>query len=416
MKAEIITIGDEILIGQILDSNSQWIAQQLNNIGVTVYQITSVQDNADHIVKALKVAQEQVEIIIITGGLGPTKDDITKRTLATFFNDVLVRNKTVEEHVKEIFTKMNFVYTEADVHQALLPSKAQVIPNEIGTASGMWFEEAGQVVVSLPGVPTEMKALMSNGVLPKLMLKYKLPYIIHKTLITYGLRESDMSERLKPFERELPEFIKLAYLPNYRRLRLRLTAKGDNKLKLEEEVAQQVTKLMGLLEDITVGFENFVLESEIGKLLVKNKQTLATAESFTGGEMASVFTKIPGASQYFKGGIVAYSAELKKQELQVSEALIKQHSVVSAEVAEAMAIGAKIKFNTDYAIATTGNAGPTTDITDRSIGDVYIAIATPIEVYSTFFNLGQPREKVIYRGVSKALEILFKEIQKNDAE
>jgi nicotinamide-nucleotide amidase len=257
---------------------------------------------------------------------------------------------------------------------------------------------------------------MSNGVLPKLMLKYKLPYIIHKTLITYGLRESDMSERLKPFERELPEFIKLAYLPNYRRLRLRLTAKGDNKLKLEEEVAQQVTKLMGLLEDITVGFENFVLESEIGKLLVKNKQTLATAESFTGGKMASVFTKIPGASQYFKGGIVAYSAELKKQELQVSEALIKQHSVVSAEVAEAMAIGAKIKFNTDYAIATTGNAGPTTDITDRSIGDVYIAIATPIEVYSTFFNLGQPREKVIYRGVSKALEILFKEIQKNDAE
>ncbi len=224
MKAEIITIGDEILIGQILDSNSQWIAQQLNVLGISIYQITSVQDEAAHIAKALEIAEKHVDVIIFTGGLGPTKDDITKKTLAKYYKDTLVRNKEVEEHVKSIFTKMNFRYTEADIYQAMLPSKAQVLPNKIGTAAGMWFEENNTIVVSLPGVPTEMKALLSSSVLPKLKAQFKLPYIIHKTLITYGLRESEMAIRLEDFENQLPDAIKLAYLPNYSRLRLRLTS------------------------------------------------------------------------------------------------------------------------------------------------------------------------------------------------
>ena len=410
MKAEIITIGDEILIGQILDSNSQWIAQQFNTIGISIYQITSVQDDSEHIAKALKIATAQADIIILTGGLGPTKDDITKKTLVTFFNDKLVRNIEVEKKVKTFFAKMNFQFTDSDVQQAMLPSKAEVIPNMIGTASGMWFEQNSTIVVSLPGVPTEMKALISEGVLPKLKSKFNLPYIIHKTLITYGLRESKMAIRLESFENQLPNNISLAYLPNYRRLRLRLTAKGEDKNVLEKELQNQTIKLANELADLTFGYEGFSLEKEIGNTLVDKKQTLATAESFTGGYIASMITSVPGSSQYYKGSIVSYTADLKISELGVSKDLIKTHSVVSAEVAEAMALGIQKKYNTDYAIATTGNAGPTTDNTDKTIGDVYIAIATPKGVKSYFFNLGQPREKVIYRGGSKALELLLKSI------
>ncbi len=415
MKAEIITIGDEILIGQILDSNSKWIAQQLNTLGISVYQITSVQDDANHITQALKNALQTSDIVLLTGGLGPTKDDITKKTLVRFFKDQLVLNNEVADHIKGIFAKMNFRFVDSDLQQAMLPSKATVIPNAIGTASGMWFEENGKVVVSMPGVPAEMINLMETGVLPKLQHTFQLPYIIHKTIITYGIRESEMAIRLEKFEESLPKFIKLAYLPNYRKLRLRLTAKGNDKSLLEEVLNQSLRALEILLDDIVVGFdEDYLLEVEIGKLLMQNKQTLATAESCTGGNIAHLLTMIPGASNYFVGSVVSYTALIKEQELQVSPALIEKYSVVSAPVAEAMALGVQKKFNTDFAIATTGNAGPTTDQTDKSVGDVFIAIATPTGVKSHFFNFGQPREKVIYRSSSKALELLQKEIVKNN--
>ena len=415
MKAEIITIGDEILIGQILDSNSKWIAQQLNSLGISVYQITSVQDEASHIEKTIKNALLSSDILIITGGLGPTKDDITKKTLARFFDDELVLNKSVEAHVRELFAKMNFRFVDSDLQQAMLPSKAEIIPNEIGTASGMWFVEQGKIVVSLPGVPAEMKNLMLKGVLPKLQQTFQLPYIIHRTLITYGVRESEMAIRLEKFEDKLPDTIKLAYLPNYRRLRLRLTAKGTNKNLLEKQINYAIIELEKLLDDIVVGFdEDYLLEVEIGKLLTDKKQTLATAESCTGGNIAHLLTMIPGASNYFVGSVVSYTAQIKVDELKVSQELIDKYSVVSTEVAEAMALGVQQKFNTDYAIATTGNAGPTTDKTDKSVGDVYIAIASPSGVKSYFFNFGQPREKVIYRSSSKALELLQKEIIKNN--
>lgn len=410
MKAEIISIGDELLIGQTLDSNSQWIAKELNTIGVSVYQITTAQDREKHIVEVLNKALKNVDIVILTGGLGPTKDDITKTSLATYFNDILVKNEKVEKHIKKIFEKMSFNYVASDLLQANLPSQAEIIPNTIGTASGMWFEKEGKIVVSMPGVPTEMKMMLKNGVLPKIKKKFQLPYIFHKTIITYGVREAEMAILLESFEASLPKTIQFAYLPNYRRLRLRLTAKGTDKKELERDLSKTLQLLVSHLKDIPYGSESFLLEKEIGQLLTSTKQTLATAESFTGGNIAQLISSVPGASNYYIGSIISYHVSVKINDLHVSRELIEKHSVVSAAVAEAMAVGVKDKFKTDYAIATTGNAGPTTDKTDESVGAVYIAIASPKGVASYFFNFGQPREKVIARASSKALELLQKEI------
>ena len=409
MNCEIITIGDEILIGQITDTNSPWMAQQLNSIGISVIQMTSVMDTETSIVEALRAAFQRVELVLITGGLGPTNDDITKKTLTRFFQDELVLNTSVEMRLRKFFTGLNFPFRESDLQQAFLPSKAHILDNKIGTASGMWFAKEGKIAISLPGVPTEMKHLMLEGVLPKLRQDFKLPFISHKTIITYGMRESDMAIRLADFEAQLPVHIKLAYLPNYGKLRLRLTAKGNDKTQLENQITNQILLLESYLTDIVIGYEDFLLEAEIGNLLTQNHQTLSTAESFTGGNIAHMITMIPGASRYFVGSIVSYTAHLKESELGVSADLIADKSVVSAEVAEAMALGIQQRFQTDFAIATTGNAGPTTDKTDKSVGEVYIGIASPKGVQSHYFNFGQPREKVIKRASSKALELLYKE-------
>ncbi len=414
MNAEIITIGDEILIGQITDTNSKWIAEELNKIGVSVYQITSIQDDRLHILKALKEAQSNANIVILTGGLGPTKDDITKHTLATYFDSDLKLNEEIEKHIKELFAKMNYPFTEVNQQQALLPIKCIPLKNNYGTASGMWFEENQKVVISLPGVPNEMKGLIKEQVLPKLQQKYTLPFIIHKTVLTYGMGESMVAEKIETWEEALPSFIKLAYLPSYGRLRLRLSAKGNDKLILENSLKDEISKLDPLIGDIIVGIEDTdSIEASIGKLLTRKKKTLATSESCTGGSIATRITSVPGASAYFVGAIVSYTATIKIQELKVSKELIEKHSVVSGEVAEAMAVGIQQKYKTDYAIATTGNAGPTIDETDKTVGVVFIAIATPNGVYSKEFFYGKPRQKVIERTTNKAFEMLRKEILKN---
>jgi len=414
MQAEIITIGDEILIGQILDSNSKWIAEELNKIGVSVYQITSIQDTREHILKVLKEAQLNSDIVVLTGGLGPTKDDITKLTLAEYFNDELVLNEEIVANIKEMFAKINYPFSNVNRDQALVPSKCIPLKNNWGTAPGMWFYTNNKVTISLPGVPNEMKGLMQDSILPKLMETFKLPFIIHKTIITYGMGESMVSERIEDWEDNLPPFIKLAYLPAYGKLRLRLTAKGVDKKILETEIRLEVEKLFKLIPDIIIGFENGeTIELAIGKLLKAKKQTLAVAESCTGGVISQMLTAIPGASAYFIGGIVAYQASIKISELNVAKELIEQFSVVSSEVAEAMAIGIQQKFKSNYAIATTGNAGPTTDLTDATVGTVFIAIATPTRVFSEKHFFGKPREKVIERASNKALELLRKEILKN---
>jgi nicotinamide-nucleotide amidase len=414
MHAEIITIGDEILIGQILDTNSKWIAEALNKIGVSVYQITSIQDNKAHILKALKIAQQNCDIVIITGGLGPTKDDITKTTLAEYFNDTLVLNNEVVSHIKKMFEKANYPFSQLNRNQALVPKKCMVLNNELGTAPGMWFFENNKVVISLPGVPYEMKGLMENSVIDKIVNTFKLPSILHKTIITYGLGESMLAEKIEDWENNLPYFISLAYLPSYGMVRLRLTSKGVDKELLSQAITLEIEKLKNIIPEHITGFdENETIEVVIGKLLKNKKQSLAIAESCTGGNISKMITQIPGASSYFVGAVVAYNAEIKINELNVNKSLITQYSVVSEQVAEAMAVGIQQKYNTTYAIATTGNAGPTTDDTTYEVGTVFIAIATPNGVFNEKFFFGKPREKVIQRASNKALEMLQKEILKN---
>jgi nicotinamide-nucleotide amidase len=414
MNAEIITIGDEILIGQILDSNSKWIAAELNKIGVSVYQITSIQDDKNHILKALAEAQFNAEIVIITGGLGPTKDDITKLTLTEYFNDELVLNEKIVEHIKQLFEKINYPFTQVNKNQALVPKKCEPLMNYYGTAPGMWFEIDKKVVVSLPGVPTEMKGLMTNSVIPKLKTLFKLPYIVHKTIITYGMGESMLAATIEDWENNLPPYIKLAYLPSFGRVRLRLTAKGDDLNVLQDGITLQVEKLVKIIPDLVVGFdEDENIENIIGKLLLQKNKTLSVAESCTGGTISKKITAVPGASKYYIGGLVAYNAQVKISDLNVSTNSISKFSVVSAQVAEEMALGAKQKFKSDFAVATTGNAGPSIDNTDKTVGVVFIAIATPKGVISEEFNFGSPREKVIERASNKALELLRKEILKN---
>ena len=413
MQAEIITIGDEILIGQIVDTNSAFLGKEFNKIGVSVYQITSVQDDKAHILKALKEAEENADIIIITGGLGPTKDDITKHTICEYFNDTLVEDKAVLENVERIFSKYKAPLLTVNKHQALVPSRAKVLMNKYGTAPGMWLEKNGKVFVSLPGVPYEMKALIKDEVIPSLRSKYKFPYIKHKTLLTYGIGESALADRIEAWEDNLPDFIKLAYLPSLGRVRLRLSGKSVNKETLENELIRQIDLLRPQIEDVFVGYEeDLSIEAIIGKQLTDQKKTLAIAESCTGGQIAKAITANAGASKYFKGSIVSYATESKVGVLNVSEDIIDAKSVVSKEVAEAMAVNVRQLFKTDYGISTTGNAGPSKGDSDAEVGTVWIAISSDKGVQTEVYNFGNLREKVIMRATNKAFEMLQKEILK----
>ena len=414
MKAEIITIGDEILIGQIVDTNSAFIAKELNNIGVSVYQITSVQDDKTHILKAFEAAESNVDIVIITGGLGPTKDDITKKTLAQYFDDTLVYDKAVLNNIKYLwkhFVKQPLL--QVNIDQSLVLSKATALMNKSGSAPGMWIEKNDTIFISLPGVPYEMKGLMNDEVLPRISEKFECPYILHKTLLTYGLGESVIAERIKDWEAALPDSIKLAYLPNLGRVRLRLSSRGFDKAAVIDGVNLQIETLLPLINDIFVGFEEqSSIEQIIGNQLVKLGKSLAVAESCTGGKIAENITAYDGASAYFKGGIVAYATEIKTGVLKVAPKLISDHSVVSSQVAEAMAQNVKKVFNSDYGIATTGNAGPSKGESDAEIGTVCIAIATPEGVFSQEFNFGKQRLRVVQKAVTMAFTLFQKEIFK----
>lgn len=414
MKATIVTIGDEILIGQIVDTNSNFIAKELDRIGVETYEMISISDNKLHILNTFAQLQNKVDVVIITGGLGPTKDDITKKTFCDYFDDQLVVNPEVLAHVTELiegFYKRPISQLNKD--QALVPSKCTVLHNKMGTAPGMWMKKENTVFVSLPGVPYEMKYLVENEIIPKIVKEYKRPYIIHKTILTYGQGESLVAERIENWENNLPEFIKLAYLPNPGRVRLRMTARGTDKGELEKAIEENVQSLDAIIHDIIVGYEeNETIETVVGKLLAKNNKTISTAESCTGGKIASLLSSVQGASRYFKGSVVSYATEAKVNVLGISQDLIDQFSVVSAEVAAAMALSVKDILKTDYAIATTGNAGPLKGDSNAEIGAVFIALATPEGVITEEFNFGQPREKVIDRATIKSLEILQKEILK----
>lgn len=413
MKASIITIGDEILIGQVLDTNTQWMANKLHDLGVELVETVSISDTKKAIVDGLNHALSFADLVVFTGGLGPTKDDVTKHVLTEYFEDELVLNQKVLDRVKAMFSKRGIPFNELNEGQAMLPKNADILPNTLGTASGMWFEKNGKIIVSLPGVPYEMKGLMEYEVLPKLTKIGGFNAQQYQTSILYGLGESSASQMLEDFERDLPSYLKLAYLPNPGKLRLRITGSHVDKSLLTTEIKNQGKKMRSVFKDYQI-LEGDVSSIElVRQYLIENKQTLAVAESCTGGKISAEITANAGVSSFFKGGVVAYSKVLKESLLKVSSKTIEEYSVVSEQVAKEMVLGVKRLIESDFAIATTGNAGPSKDKTKEDLGVVFIAVATPKGIVVEKFNFGQPREKVIEQAKNKALELLSKEILKN---
>ncbi|WP_162051969.1 competence/damage-inducible protein A [Pontibacter pamirensis] len=389
--AEIITIGDEILYGQIVDTNSAWMGTELTKIGVRVKQITSISDSADHIVKALDDARTRADIILITGGLGPTKDDLTKHVLAEYFNTTLKLHEPSLDDIAEIFKKRGIEVTELNRQQAFLPEACTAVRNVLGTAPGMWFEQEGKVFVSMPGVPFEMKRMMTDIVLPQLKTYYKTPEIIHKVVQTVGMPESILADRLEAWETNLPEHLKLAYLPNLGGVRLRLTGTGSDATKLEQELQAEVEKLPHIIPNHIFAFGEVKLEEAIGQLLKERGLTIATAESCTGGYLAHKITSISGSSAYYQGSVIAYHNEVKTRELNVNQETLQQHGAVSEATVREMAENVRQKFSTDIGVATSGITGPDGGTAEKPIGTIWIAYADKDRTVARLLNYNKDR-------------------------
>ena len=415
IKASIITIGDEILIGQIVDTNSVSIARQLNTAGITVAEKLSIGDDAAQITDTLSRAIATTQVVIITGGLGPTKDDITKHTLAKFFNSTLIKNEAVATHVRAMLTARGIEYNELNQSQALVPECCTVLHNAHGTAPGMWFEaENGSVIISLPGVPFEMEHLMEDEVMPRLKEHFALHANIHRTMITSGLPESMLAERIAAWEEALPTHIKLAYLPSPNIVRLRLsTYDSDDEQAARAQIEALFDKLYEIIPEHIVGFENASVQELVHHILTENNLTLAVAESCTGGTIASRFTAMAGASAYFRCGVVAYANEIKTDILGVNPDDIAQYGAVSEAVARQMAEGARRISGADYAIATTGIAGPTGGSEAKPVGTVWMAVATPTRTLSRMRPSGTDRGQIINRASAYAIEMLYNILKEN---
>ncbi|MEO5644953.1 MAG: competence/damage-inducible protein A [Bacteroidia bacterium] len=409
MLAEIITIGDELLIGQVIDTNSAWLGQQLSLNGIRVKQMTSVSDDPEHIVAALDEAKVRADIILITGGLGPTKDDLTKKTLKDYFKMEWRTDAQILEDVIGVFKRFGRETTEINKQQAQVPDGCIALRNKNGTAPGMWFEQNGKVVVSMPGVPYEMKGIVTESVLPMLREKFGLPVIIHRTILTQGIGESALAEKISDWEDALAtDNIKLAYLPSPGMVRLRLSLEGDNKEILVQLVNKKVDEVMLLIKSYVFGFDTDKLEKVVGDLLMKENKTLATAESCTGGLVAHMLTSVPGSSAYYKGSIVSYSYEVKTSELNVAGKTLEQFGAVSEETVKQMAIGVRERLNTDYSIAISGIAGPDGGTEDKPVGTVWIAVAKEDFVFAKRFQFGDNRERNILRSSVSSLAMLRK--------
>lgn len=406
MKAEIITIGDEILIGQIVDTNSAWISARLNEAGVTVVRKLTVGDEKQEIRNSIDNALSECDIVIVTGGLGPTKDDITKLTLAEYFGCGLVRDDKTHEMNRRVLEARGVDFNELNRNQSLVPECCKVLLNHNGTAPGMWFERDGKVLVSLPGVPFEMEELMTGSVIPKLKEHFKLNTIIHKTAITFGMAESVLAETIADWETALPSWLHLAYLPSPSQIRLRLSAYDVSGVDESAEIDRRFAELETIIPAYILGYDNDTVASVVAKTLSDRHLTLSAAESCTGGAVSSRFTAIQGASEYFMGSIVSYSNEAKINTLGVSAETLATHSAVSREVAEQMAAGARRVFGTDYSIATTGIAGPDGGTAETPVGTVWIAVATPEGVVSRKLTLGKLRTQNIERATATAINLL----------
>lgn len=409
-SVEIITIGDEILIGQTVDTNSAWMGTELNQMGIRINRITSVSDNKDEIISSLDEALSRVEVVLVTGGLGPTSDDITKDTLAGYFGGKLVMNSEVLDNVTERLRRRNLQINENNRRQAMVPDNCKVLQNLTGTAPGMLFEKNGKIVVSMPGVPHEMKHIMKEHVLPLLAGRLPGGVIVHKNIMTYGVAEAMLAERLVIFEKELPAEIKLAYLPAYGVIKLRLTAAGSDEKKIREIVREQVEKLYGIIPDVIYGEDEVMLEEVIGKLLNDNNLTVSTAESCTGGKIASLITSVPGSSGWFTGSVVAYDNSIKTGVLGVSNETLRLYGAVSAETAGEMARGVRRLMGTDYSVAVTGIAGPTGGTADKPVGTVWIAVDSDRGLLTEKQIFGDNRLINISRSSYGALNLLRKQI------
>lgn len=413
IKAAIITIGDEILIGQIVDTNSVSISKHLNSAGITVVEKLSIGDAAEQITQTLQRVMAFADVVIITGGLGPTKDDITKFTLARIFSSPMREDSRVATHVREMLAVRGIEYNELNRSQAMVPERCEVLFNAHGTAPGMLFVgEQGQIVVSLPGVPFEMEHLMVDEVMPRLRARLSLHANIHRTMITAGVAESILAERISEWEDSLPAGIKLAYLPAPNVVRLRLSAYDvENEAKMRQTIDTLFDKLYKIIPDNIVGFENASMQELIHNIMCERGLTLSTAESCTGGTIASRFTAMAGASAYFKCGVVAYANEAKRDVLGVNYEDIMRYGAVSEQVAHQMAEGARRVGETDYAIATTGIAGPTGGSAEKPVGTVWIAVATPTHTVAVKRNCGTDRGQIVNRASAYAIEMLYKELK-----
>lgn len=404
--AEVITIGDEILYGQITDTNSKWISEELDKIGIKTIRKSSVGDQKQQILNILDESLKRADIVLITGGLGPTKDDITKKTLAEYFNDELVINPHAEAFIRGFFEKRGRPFTELNRQQAAIPSKCTYLHNATGTAPGMLFEHNGKVIVSMPGVPLEMKYLISNEVIPRIKSKFELPEIVHKIIRTIGLGESFLAERIENWEDSLPEHIKLAYLPSFGEVKLRLTGMGENRSKVEEQIQLEVKKLIPLIEEHIFSFENEEIEKSVGKILNESGTSLSVAESCTGGYLSHLLTSIPGSSAYFMGGVVSYSNEAKMDVLKVKQETLTKFGAVSEQTVIEMAEGVRNVMKTTYGIATSGIAGPDGGTDEKPVGTVWLAVTDGKQTLTKKLSLGKIRIVNIEYSAKAALNFL----------
>ena len=406
MNVEIITIGDELLIGQVVDTNSAFIARELNKIGISVFQITSVSDNRRHILAALEEASRRASLVLITGGLGPTKDDVTKAVFAEYTNDRLETHPETLRQIETMMSARNIAMNPLNVKQAEVPSRCTALPNSCGTAPGMWFEKDGIEYISMPGVPFEMKTMMLDEVLPRLRQRFTGDHILHRTLLVTGFPESALALFIEDWENNLPSQIKLAYLPGGGMIRLRLSASGADMQTLAIQTEKEVEKLRSLLGNHLLSENDEQIEEIVARILTRRKQTVATAESCTGGNIARLLTSISGSSAYFKGSVVAYANDVKEKILQVNPRDLQQHGAVSEQVVTQMAVGARQLMGTDYGIATSGIAGPTGGTPDKPVGMIWIAVTSASQTVAKLLHYGNNRESNIQRTSTAALNLL----------
>ena len=406
MNAEIISIGDELLIGQVVNTNASWMAAELSAAGIAVIQVTTTSDNGEDISAAIAGAESRADVVLLTGGLGPTRDDITKSVLCNYFHCDLVFSEKVYKHITALFNARGFSLTEVNKQQAFVPERCTVLPNTNGTAPGMWFESGKTIFVSMPGVPFEMKGIMTDHVIPLLTKKNGDIAIIHRTIITHGVGESWLADKIQSWELSLPKDFKLAYLPQPGMVRLRISATGSDRKILEEGVSNEVEKLKLLIPELIVGYGTDTLESVVTTKLIEAGKTVCTAESCTGGTIAQLFTSVPGVSACFTGSVVAYSNNVKQNVLGVNANTLAMYGAVSEAVVIEMAEGARQLMNTDYAIATSGIAGPQGGTEEKPVGTIWIAIATPYKTTATKFLFGDNRERNIKRAAAAALNLL----------